>query len=87
MSQEIIVKCSVCGKDFELSSENFYRNKSKKSGFTSECKKCNGEITKIYQKNNKEKLKEKRIKYNKKNKDKILKRKRTKIKLKNGEKI
>ena len=46
-------KCSLCKKELELSSENFYKNKNEVGGFDYRCKLC--KLT--HYQNNKEKYK------------------------------
>jgi hypothetical protein len=64
-------KCCKCKIEFLASYEFFHSNKSKKDGFSTECKKCKALQDKIYRENNKEKLKIKSKIYGDNNKDKI----------------
>lgn len=57
--------CTKCGRELPLS--DFYNNKSKKDGKTSECKYCYKE----YSDANKEKIKEYQKEYRENNKEKI----------------
>ena len=38
--------CSICKKELELTSENFYKDKTKKDGFQNRCKQCCKEYSK-----------------------------------------
>ena len=40
--------CTKCGEKFFMIGENFYKDKSKKDGFCSSCKKCNAERHREY---------------------------------------
>jgi len=71
--------CSVCKEEKILT--EFYKNNQKKSGLSSPCKDC----VKEYNKNNKQKIKERKQRYAEKHKDTI-KIKRRKRYLKNREK-
>lgn len=53
--------CTKCNLDLECTSENFYRNKNGKYGFSSVCKKCERADDKRYKKDN-----EASVKYNRK---------------------
>lgn len=64
--------CSVCKKEYPLTSEYFYKSSNSKCGFKSRCKKCASEIDRKYKKDyyqkNKEKINKKRMeKYYKEN--------------------
>ena len=61
--------CSKCNQVFDLTNSYFYRNKSEKDGFRSECMAC----TKKYVSKNVKRLNEKQREYYKNNKDKIKK--------------
>lgn len=87
--------CTKCGRELPLS--DFYNNKSKKDGKTSECKYCykeysdaNKEKIKEYQKeyreNNKEKIKDYKKEYNKEYYEKNKERKKS-IRKNNKEKL
>lgn len=65
-------KCSKCGEWKVASTFNFYRNKSKKDGLNTECKKCKAMRDKKYREANKEKVAERRKQYYEANKEKEL---------------
>jgi len=59
--------CSLCRKELELSSKNFYKNKREIGGFDYRCKECKS----IHYNSNKEKYKERSTNWQKSNKDKV----------------
>lgn len=66
-----IKKCTKCSQ--EKSYIHFYSDKSKKSGLSSWCKSCVLKKQKIYQQENRDKIKQYRKRYNKENSEKISK--------------
>ena len=36
----MLKRCTCCGREFEASTDNFYKNKDGKDGLRSQCKKC-----------------------------------------------
>ena len=48
-------KCYVCGETKEVSSLNFWKDKSVKGGYCNYCKKCGQKWTKIYAERKKKK--------------------------------
>ncbi len=88
-------KCSKCGEVKLL--ECFSRDKTRKDGYSVECKKCNTEYGAKYRAKNREKIKAKAAEYHAKNREKINARaakyyvenaeKRESITAKNREKI
>ena len=65
-------KCTICGEEKEI--HEFNKEKRKKSGFRSDCKKCCSKRKKIYYKNNIEKSLEDMRQYYLRNKETALKR-------------
>jgi hypothetical protein len=59
--------CSLCRKELELSSKNFYKNKREIGGFDYRCKECKS----IHYNSNKEKYKERSTNWQQSNKDKV----------------
>jgi len=57
--------CNKCNEDKPL--DDFYKNKSKKSGYQTFCKDCTKSSTKVYRKNNKEYFKNYGTKYREQN--------------------
>ena len=68
----VMKKCSKCGEWLIASSINFHKDKSKKYGLRSQCKKCKNKRKREYYKENKDEINKRKREYNKKNKDKIL---------------
>lgn len=62
-------KCSTCKKEFPLTREYFYRDKSRKTGFDSRCKKCKREYDAKLHEMYKDKRNEKSRKYYQENKE------------------
>jgi len=62
-------KCTKCGIEKELT--EFHKDRRRKGGIRSNCKKCCIEQKKEYRKNNKEKILEKQKEYYENNKEKI----------------
>ena len=68
----VMKRCNGCGRWLVASAINFYRNKSKKDGLNTECKKCKAMRDKKYREANKEKVAERRKQYYEANKEKEL---------------
>lgn len=68
--------CIVCGKEKELTSENFPVNRCNKDGFAGKCKICMADYKKNYRIENAEKIADKGKRYWKENADKLNKQKR-----------
>lgn len=66
--------CYKCRRELPIS--EFCKDRSKKDGFSPECRECAAKRSKSYRERNKEKLKEKYQKYYAENRDKILERNR-----------
>lgn len=64
-------KCTCCGRWLVANSVNFHRNKGRKYGLSSECRKCASNRNKQWREANKEKLAEYQKQYRKANKDKM----------------
>ena len=70
----VFKRCSKCGEWLVASKVNFYKNKGKKYGLESKCKKCEAKQKKQYYEINKDKIAEQGKQWYKKNKDKIAER-------------
>lgn len=62
--------CSKCGRELPIS--EFYKDKSRKDGYRSECKECSKLSKKKYNSEHREEINEKNRLYKSKNKEKIL---------------
>ena len=67
----VFKRCTKCGEWLVASTYNFNKNKCKKYGLESKCKKCRAEYSKQWYKNNKDKKNEYDKQWWKNNKDKI----------------
>ncbi len=82
----LIKICSICNKEYEATTEYFYKDKSKIDGFRSDCKICRKNIDKNRYKENKEIVSLQRKDYYKNNNEKI-KNKRKNYYIHNKEKV
>lgn len=69
-------RCRNCGVVKQLVSDNFYKNKNRKTGFESQCKECQKKNDASWYKENKQRISANKKKYYQQNKEKIKARQR-----------